>query len=188
MRGYGEVVDDHLAKGFVEENHYRAASFALGMQSLCAAILCLVAQYEQYNHHGILANLRRGMKKKKSHDNQNGDYYQIPLERGFQLISCPHYLAEIMIYVAFFTLLQHGRGENNQDHILFFSNNAWGSSITKHIILEHLLSLRDLRPTILLLWVSSNLIVSALNTHEWYIRNCQEYKASKRKAVIPFVL
>jgi 3-oxo-5-alpha-steroid 4-dehydrogenase 3 len=37
----------------------------------------------------------------------------------------------------------------------------------------------------LLLWVSSNQIIGALSSHEWYLQHFDDYKKQKRRAIIP---
>lgn len=64
-----------------------------------AACLFLWASYHQHICHKILANLRggrRGGKKEGGNDN-----YSRPDGDWFELVSSPHFLAEILIYVAF---------------------------------------------------------------------------------------
>lgn len=52
----------------------------------------LWASLHQHRCHKILANLRNPKKKDHSYHQPNGDW--------FELVSCPHYLAEVLIYVS----------------------------------------------------------------------------------------
>ncbi len=105
-------------------------------------LLCLWGQYEQHEHHVILAKLRT----------RDGNY-SIPYGPWFYYVSCPHYLAEILIYIAFCVLL-----------------------------------LPNVSTWALLVWVVSNLTVSAFNSHEWYLATFgDEYAKLRRKALFPYV-
>lgn len=64
---------------------------------VAGVVVCLYGQAEQFVHHRILAGLR-------SRDGKTT--YALPNGRWFVNISCPHYLAEITIYVGFLMLLQ----------------------------------------------------------------------------------
>lgn len=51
------------------------------------------AQYQQYRHHIILALIRE--------NEEDSTVYQLPVVGWFQYVACPHYLAEIFIYLSF---------------------------------------------------------------------------------------
>jgi hypothetical protein len=55
---------------------------------------CLWAQYQQYRHHVLLAQLRRQQRQQQS------SQYILPTGAWFHVVSCPHYLAEILIYAS----------------------------------------------------------------------------------------
>ena len=61
----------------------------------------LVGNLLQFQSHWILGSLRKG---KKREDPAVGPY-RIPQGAGFELVSCPHYLAEIVIYAGLLILL-----------------------------------------------------------------------------------
>jgi 3-oxo-5-alpha-steroid 4-dehydrogenase 3 len=117
---------------------------------------CLWAQYEQYRHHCLLARLRIATRDVAD---TTQDYY-IPEKGWFRLISCPHYLAEIFIYISFALMLH---SETGQD-------------------------LRQYKSITLLVWVATNLSVSAIRCHDWYLLQFPEYATLQRRAIIPFVL
>ena len=61
--------------------------------------LCMFAQYQQGRHHLILANLRRNSKDCST------STYALPLGGWFEQVACPHYLAEILLYIGLAILL-----------------------------------------------------------------------------------
>ena len=74
-------------------------------------LLCLWGQYQQHKHHVLLADMRKpeqstntataaGNSKDKS-----ATKYSLPSGGWFQYVTCPHYLAEILVYVSFAILL-----------------------------------------------------------------------------------
>jgi len=117
----------------------------------CRWILCFMcffaASWQQSISHSILSNLRwtrSGTQIAKS-------TYSIPHGGGFDFISCPHYLAEICIYVSL-ACLRSG------------SLIQW----------------------LVLVFVASNLCITATRTHKWYQRKFSEYPL-QRKCLIPFL-
>jgi 3-oxo-5-alpha-steroid 4-dehydrogenase len=134
-----------------------------------AAFICLWAQYQQRRHHFILANLRSDKKK------QLKTAYRLPIGGWFQFVSCPHYLAEIIIYLALIAMAVLGsggssRGNKNLDNIIHDS----GSSSNCYIYL--------------LAWVIANLTVSGLHNQAWYRQNISNFDQLHRKAIFPFIL
>jgi 3-oxo-5-alpha-steroid 4-dehydrogenase 3 / polyprenol reductase len=116
--------------------------------------MCLLAQYEQYRHHVLLANLR------KSRDSESKNLYSVPAGGWFDYISCPHYLAEVFIYVCFTLLLELEPRER-----LPLGNRHW----------------------LMLGFVTFNLGISAMRSHEWYRTVIPDYDKLDRKAIIPFI-
>ena len=116
-----------------------------GFRIVLAVCLGWLGQYQQYRHHVLLAHLRTT----KTTD----DRYSIPHGGWFQYVGCPHYLAEILIYVGFFLLMP------------------------------------SIQTFALLVWVISNLTVSAWNSHQWYCRTFgHDYIKLQRKAIFPGLL
>ena len=187
---------------------------------LFAVVLCLYGQYQQYRHHVLLANLRNhqtsttttttstthqrnstnGTGPKTDEDKQNGDgtatidaattkNYSLPTSGWFQYVTCPHYLAEIIIYTSFALLLEeekyttNGRSTssssttNGDDHQTYDNDNYY----------------YGYRHVLVVLWVASNLIMSALINHEWYMKHLSDtahhnYQVKHKKAIVPFLL
>lgn len=127
---------------------------------------CLYFQYQQYRHHVLLADLRRKTKKFET--------YSIPIGGWFEYISCPHYFSEIMIYVSF-AILVHGNATNVTEQ--------WKD--TQSIMIRD--AIATLSTRILLVWVTTNLSISANRTHQWYNDNYGEKYPQKRRRLIPFV-
>jgi 3-oxo-5-alpha-steroid 4-dehydrogenase 3 len=138
------VCDEFLAK---HSSDWRIALLGTGT--------CLWAQYEQNRHHCLLARLRIGRDGVDTTQD-----YRIPTKGWFRIISCPHYLAEIIIYISFALML---RSDTSHDLTLY-------QSIT------------------LVVWVATNLSVSAIQSHDWYLLQFPEYAALQRKAIFPFLL
>lgn len=79
--------------------------------------------------------------------------YKIPYGDWFHYVSCPHYLAEIIIYIAF-------------NIVLNFRNTMMIS---------------------VLLLTLCNQILTALLSHQWYLRTFRDYPLTRR-AVLPYIL
>ncbi|XP_074603269.1 polyprenal reductase-like isoform X1 [Brevipalpus obovatus] len=81
-----------------------ASNDGTNFRIILAMLLFLIGQYIQYSSHKSLANLRRGM---SIEDRRNLDKaYLIPRGRFFELVSCPNYFAECLIYTCFLFLSQ----------------------------------------------------------------------------------
>jgi len=133
---------------------------------------CLYFQYQQYRHHVLLANLRRKTKKTETKLS-----YLIPVGGWFEHISCPHYFSEIMIYVVF-SLLVHGNTTDLTEQWNDTQSIMFGDAIATLHMYKH---------WILLLWVTTNLSISANRNHQWYINNFREAYPQHRKRLIPCV-
>lgn len=145
----------------INNDDVRSGSRLVGQ--LACVMLCLYAQYQQHRHHCLLASLRNSPTSSNS-----SALYAIPTGGWFQIVSSPHYLAEILMYaslVVLAALLDHER-----------------SSLAS-------LRQQSLRRCALLLWVADNLTVSAISTHRWYLhRFPDEYPRLNRKAIVPYLL
>jgi 3-oxo-5-alpha-steroid 4-dehydrogenase len=125
--------------------------------------LCLWGQYQQHRHHVLLANLRRNPQREQEGRNANSKDkppapYGLPTEGWFRYVTCPHYLAEILVYASFAILLQQ-----------------------EQVVQGH-------RHFIVLIWVISNLTMSALINFTWYKDNLPAAVMKGRKAIIPLLL
>jgi len=119
---------------------------------------CLWAQYQQYRHHVILANLRRRTTNDTTTTtttSQQPQKYQLPNKGWFQSLSCPHYTAEILLYIGLsalsYTTSTANSGQQQLQLQPLYTANLHG------------------RLVILLAWVVSNLTVMALESHQWYL-------------------
>jgi 3-oxo-5-alpha-steroid 4-dehydrogenase 3 / polyprenol reductase len=106
---------------------------------LPAILFCISAQWQQHRHHVYLAELRPQpqqqrveptMKKKT----KSSSSYTLPSKGWFTVITCPHYLAEILIYTAFaLVLAQEGKAGYRHWVVL-----AWvASNLTLSAIMNH---------------------------------------------------
>jgi 3-oxo-5-alpha-steroid 4-dehydrogenase 3 len=182
-------------------------------------------QNEQYRHHLILARLRLDRAKKDDGDNNNTSSHLLPSkQRWFQWVLCPHYLAEILLYVSFVLLLEwhqqqyiHGlidlcRQEFDYTLDMTLERKWWQWWIEasfdmrliqnvkdwnyRELLADALNPLQRLRHLMLLLWVVTNLTISAMNNYQWYetffpdkVKTSTEYPfhttIDGRKALIP---
>ena len=70
-------------------------------------VLFLVANQEQFKIHYTLFRIKRDSKSRDSKSRIVGDkqnHYQIPRGGWFKYVCCPHYSAEILIYLSFYLL------------------------------------------------------------------------------------
>jgi hypothetical protein len=209
-------------------------------------------QYEQYKHHVILANLRtrpcrrddQTMDNKKQTTNDNnhnhndddhinkhnlttinsGTIHSLPpKQRWFRWILCPHYLAEILLYVTWAVMMECQYYNNGHDgdncrntmmllpimEVIFKRNTIdWRTTATTTTTtrtvgllgftsLQSILSMgQRIRHWMLLLWVVTNLAVSARNNYDWYYQQQQRqqynettsfWKKEHRAALVPFL-
>ena len=150
-----------------------AKSFDIQQSTLLeifSIIGCLYFQYQQYRHHVLLANLRSRTEKTETKS------YSIPVGGWFEYISCPHYFSEIMIYVTFAILTEKNATDLTEQ---------WNS--TQTLFRDAIATLHMYKHWILLLWVTTNLSISANRTHQWYIDNFVETYPQKRRSLIPCV-
>lgn len=124
-------------------------------------------QWEQYVHHKILADMRQGLTTNRP------AYGLPPTRRWFRFCLCPHYLAEILIYASWAALL------SQQEDLPFFSFDI-SEGVTYQRILQFGIAQRQ---WFLLVWVSVNLTVSALNSRTWYI---QKFPNLVKPGLFPF--
>jgi 3-oxo-5-alpha-steroid 4-dehydrogenase 3 len=129
---------------------------------LPAIVLCVFAQYQQYRHHLILANVRRRPDVTAEYKDKP-QRYVLPEQGWFPIVTCPHYFAEILVYVSFVWILWMEQRD--------LSVSIW-----------------SFRPLLVLVWVASNLTMSALINHQWYQQNCTPDEMKGRKAIIPWIL
>ena len=124
-----------------------------------ALLLGLWAQYQQHRHHVLLARLRQ--------DPDSKTRYGIPVGGWFHYVSCPHYTAEVLIYISFTALLEL---EHNTPSLPLLLP---GSGRYRHWLMCAFCVL--------------NMSLSAARNHEWYLKNIPDYDKLGRKAMVPFV-
>ncbi|CAB9504345.1 Polyprenol reductase 1 [Seminavis robusta] len=159
--------------------------------NISIVLLCLWGQWEQYQHHALLSLLRQKQLSNNKHEeeeivgSQPKAVHKIPRGRLFQYISCPHYLAEIVIYTAFYLLLRQ-QHDSCQEPCL--SGLLPSMIAAREEVMSVLLTMRQWRRLVLVLWVSSNLTVTGIRCHNWYLQAFPTYPSLHRKAIFPFIL
>lgn len=163
------------------------ATFTTITLLVMGAMLNVWLQYEQYQHHVLLAALRSsspakamlqrrsdGQQKERNHrrpvtatSRPETSHSPPPSQRWFRWVLCPHYLAEILIYLSFAILLEIGK--------MNWDTTTVSTDLPPHpkdavveILQRCRSSGRRFRHWMLLVWVTTNLTVSALNTADWY--------------------
>jgi 3-oxo-5-alpha-steroid 4-dehydrogenase 3 len=147
---------NHHKEGTISSLNFRESESSQWIVA-AASLLCLWAQYQQYRHHCLLAKLRSSNINAKSNAKT---VYSLPVGGWFRFVTCPHYLAEILIYFAFAILLEMQREQSTHRFRHFF----------------------------LLGWVATNLTVSALRNHDWYTKHIPNHTQLGRKAIVPLLL
>ena len=139
----------YCSSHYHDHNQYNNNSIATTVSFVAGVMICLYGQVQQHRHHVLLANLRR---QHNNDTNNNNNSYTVPSGAWFDWVVCPHYLAEIVVYLGFATVL------------------GWTGPASTMV-----------------LWVGTNLTVSAWHTYDWYARNnyTQRYLGS-RCAIVPF--
>lgn len=131
------------------------------------------AQYQQYRHHVILANLRKPTDPTNPQAADTSDNsYKIPVGGWFQYVTCPHYTAEVLLYLTYGVLIwADGRVPLQLP------------DVSKGVV-----SLSwEYRYVFTLAFVVLNLYFSALDSHRWYTLKFDEYKDLNRTVMFPFV-
>lgn len=166
--------------------------FALG----CFALWNVWAQYQQHWHHVLLARLRRHLGKpessvgpevprrrqlQSSNDQPSSSLslYVLPQGGWFQYVSCPHYLAEILVYATWAAMKDVSATATPAiGHDDVQSNHDDDEESRRRLLHRH---------WILVVWVTTNLTVSALLTHAWYLRHFRDdqHLLRKRYAIFP---
>lgn len=151
-----------------ENKDYKVISVIFRFVSILG---CLYYQYQQFRHHVILSKLRRPNEIPSSSGGNINSSYRIPTGGWFDLISCPHYLAEIMLYFMFAIMIQ------TQTKIII-QNNAMNGIVSMLCINRH---------WVVLLWVATNLSISASRTHAWYVSTFGLAYPKQRRKLIPYL-
>jgi hypothetical protein len=173
-----------------ESNHHGSTNSNL-VTILIGITLNLLGQYEQYQHHVVLADLRRQWTPQVQHSEQVGPSstrigsdYNIPCTRGFQWIACPHYLAEIVIYFSLAILIettitsstmethsdvsnQSCKFANREGFLETVEQDGTVCRLVTYWLAVFLDWAKVYRHWWLFGWVGINLSISAWNTLEW---------------------
>lgn len=153
---------------------------------LFLVLVCFWAQYQQHRHHKLLAQLRKtGSTRmtntdggpKADQDNTKARDYALPTQGWFTIVSCPHYLAEILIYLCWAGLVE----------LRLHGHHTMITMATPVIELPKQL-LAPRRHWLLFLWVLVNQCVAAIATHQWYLQNIPTYATLRRYAILPYLL
>ena len=140
--------------------------------SLPPIILGVWGQYQQHLHHVLLARLRTNSKAEEAAATtsirQQTPPYRLPAGGWFSYVTCPHYLAEILVYVSFALLVELMQQIQQQQ----LPGSYWP---------------RDGRHWVMLLWVISNLTLSARINYQWYQENLPASAMKGRKAIFPLL-
>jgi 3-oxo-5-alpha-steroid 4-dehydrogenase 3 / polyprenol reductase len=89
------------------------------MWRLPPILLCLWGQYQQHVHHVLLANTRKPESSATTKDKPTTKY-SLPTGGWFQYVTCPHYLAEILVYVSFTILLAQEQVQGGRHFLVLF--------------------------------------------------------------------
>jgi hypothetical protein len=134
--------------------------------SLAIGLANLGFQYEQNKHHVILGQLRG--------NGVSAPLYPLPPQkRWFHWVLCPHYLAEILLYLSWAVLLQLEIA--TIDIPTTTTTTGWESL---------LLHASHYRHWFLFLWVTTNLAVASRNNYDWYK---SRFPNLSQAALIPYI-
>lgn len=170
MLPFAIVSSNHKCHGTFEDSKTTATIFIV-------FFINIYSQMEQYWHHCLLAKLRCRSITSTSSTNQlvtkEKKIYSIPSGRFFHFISCPHYFFEILIYIS---LIYSLRCNSTCDYEISSPYRFFSISNISHY--KHIA---------LLLWVITNLFISAARNHDWYISKFGNTYPTHRKRLIPYV-
>lgn len=186
--------DEYDRVNILRTNSSSSSSNTLAL--VIGIVLNVVAQYYQYVHHCILARYRnyhrsRNVKqrteaKQEERHHKIESLYTIPSGCWFDYVSCPHYLAEILIYLSFAILLYPIMRENELQQRQQQQEDATSSTCYMKYLCFWCEVVRPWRHVILVCWVFANLAVSARASHTWYKRTFPSYPKHK-KALLPWL-
>ena len=152
-----------VSKGNSQLNYY---SGIFGM-------ICIWSQLQQFRHHSMLAIQRAHSSGKM--------LYILPHGCWFEYVSCPHYLAEILVYLSIVLIVRNRSGivSGPLSDML-----VWESPITELVKIFKVVE--QFKPESLLVWIIVNLCISARSSHRWYLKRFKDYPQN-RSAIIPFL-
>jgi len=192
-RSKHNCIDNDSCKDWLDINSRRGVIILTS-----CIILNLYAQMEQYFHHVILATSmkRKQHQNRKEYNDKNTNQksrYIIPKGRWFAFISCPHYFFEIVIYISFTIIMSiEDRVSDTSTVYIDMKGNTtliqsvWGE-FANVFINQCSWMIQSNRHFVLVLWVFTNLAISAGNNHKWYHETFETMYPLERKALIPFL-
>ena len=135
-----------------------------------------VGNAHQHRYHVALAELRGGEKKRENVEKKEragaAKEYGVPRGGWFESVSCPHYAAEVLLYVGICAVAcGSGFGAGG------IATGAPGSGRRRRLA----------RTAPMLASVAANLSLAARRNHEWYLRHMPDYPKG-RWAMIPGIL
>ena len=92
---YTAIALSLLASSETVSLHMIPLQFFLSPNVILGTLLFLIASYHQFNCHRILADLRKPSAKTAS------STYSIPYGDWFKYLSAPHYIADLLVYIAY---------------------------------------------------------------------------------------
>jgi 3-oxo-5-alpha-steroid 4-dehydrogenase 3 len=139
-----------------------AALAALAPAQRAGLLLFLVGSALQAHSHALLARLGREPARARggraAASTSSTAAYRIPRGGAFELVSCPHYLGEILLYLGL---------------ALAASGTDGGAGA-------------GAGPALAAAWVAANLALGARATHVWYRRRLRGYPRARR-ALVPWL-
>jgi 3-oxo-5-alpha-steroid 4-dehydrogenase 3 len=181
-------IDLNLSQSTFKTHHYEWITW-MGI------LLNILGQVEQHVHHKMLAQCRSRFDPKT----ETSCSYKIPTGRWFDQITCPHYLAEIIIYFSFYILLDPPQVQvmGSSNDFIHDSSCIEGydtlstTDISSFVLIPWIWTLvfriYHYKALALLTWVFVNLALSARINHTYYLDCFQSQYPPKRKRLIPFI-
>lgn len=145
--------------------------------SIALALVCLWAQYQQLRHHIILANLRCRRATDDDGDDKVRCRYDLPHGAWFQYVSCPHYTAEILVYISMVACHWY-------HHDALVGERGFDTTT----LATTTITTCRWRMGILLFWVVLNLIINGRQSHRWYLDHIPGYAQLDRFAILPGIV
>lgn len=109
-------------------------------------LLCLWGQYQQHVHHVLLADLRKSDNGGNRTNDKAATKYSLPTEGWFKYVTCPHYLAEILVYFSFAILLAQEQVQGARHLVVLF----WVvSNLTLSALINHKWYKQNLPPEVM---------------------------------------
>lgn len=151
---------DNERSEILESHTLSARDFVLltpSIRTLISILIFLLASGFQHDVHAYLAHLKTSSDAKTNGPSDAVKSYKLPSHPAFAPLICPHYTAEIVIYLAM--------------AINAAPNGAWVNGIL----------------ACAMVFVGVNLGVTAYGTRQWYVRVFGKESVKGRWRMIPFL-